>query len=77
MKEWLIHNAFYVRNTREENLNNLYGLPQSSDMDMWDYEFDEKGQLIKMHNKLTGRTAIFNSNFPVSKCCRQVTKRKK
>lgn len=57
MKEWLIHNAFYLRNTRKENLNCLYGLPQSPDMEIWDqFEFDEKGQLIKMRNKLTGMT---------------------
>ena len=57
MKEWLIHNAFYLRNTRKEYLNCLYGLPQSPDMEIWDqFEFDEKGQLIKMRNKLTGMT---------------------
>ncbi len=39
----IIHNAFYVRNTRKENLKCLDGLPQNIDMDMYDFEFDEDG----------------------------------
>lgn len=72
--KWLIHNSFYVRNQRKENLSSLYGLPQNLDMDMYDYEFDEKGQLAKIHSKLTGRTVILGSVFPTKEiadeCCR-------
>lgn len=47
----IIHNAFYTRNTRKENLSCLDGLPQGSDMDMYDYEFDKDGGLIAIHKK--------------------------
>ncbi len=47
----IIHNAFYTRNTRKENLACLDGLPQGPDMDMYDYELDEEGALIKIHKK--------------------------
>lgn len=41
----VLHNSFYVPNQREENLNCLYGLPQGTDMDMFDYEFTPNGEL--------------------------------
>lgn len=41
----ILHNSFYVPNQREENLNCLYGLPQSTDLDMYDYEFNPDGSL--------------------------------
>ena len=43
------HEAFYVRNTRKENLACLDGLPQGSDMNMYDYEFDKDGALTAIH----------------------------
>lgn len=48
----MVHNAFYVKNTREENLSSLYGLPQSSDMDMYDFEFHENGEIKAVHKKI-------------------------
>lgn len=48
----IIHNAFYTRNTRKENLSCLDGLPQGPDMDMYDYEFDKDGELIAIHKKV-------------------------
>ena len=44
-----IRNAFYVRNTRKENLKCLDGLPQGCDMPRYDYEFDEDGALVSIH----------------------------
>ena len=46
------HEAFYVRNTRKENLACLDGLPQGSDMNMYDYEFDEDGALTAIHKQV-------------------------
>lgn len=48
----MIRNAFYVRNTRKENLRCLDGLPQGADMDMYDYTFDEDGALKVIHKKV-------------------------
>lgn len=48
----IIHNAFYVPNTRKEKLNCLDGLPQGLDMDMYDYDFDENGALTGIHKKV-------------------------
>lgn len=49
----IAHNAFYTRNTRKENLRCLDGLPQSADMDIYDYEFDEDGALMTIYKKVT------------------------
>ncbi|MDE5830746.1 MAG: hypothetical protein K2H53_03610 [Clostridia bacterium] len=49
----MIHNAFYVSNTRKENLKCLDGLLWGADMDMYDYEFDEDGALEAIHKRLT------------------------
>lgn len=48
----VIHNAFYTRNTRKENLKCLYGLPQNPDMDMYDFEFYEDGRLKTIIRKV-------------------------
>lgn len=48
-KKGIIHNSFFVRNQRIEKTNSLFGLDQGTDMDMYDYEFDEKGELIVIH----------------------------
>ena len=48
----VVHNAFYVRNTRQEKLSCLDGLPQGTDMDMYDYEFGEDGALKVIHKKV-------------------------
>lgn len=48
----IIHNAFYTRNTRKENLSSLFGLSQGTDMDMYDYEFGKDGELIAIHKKV-------------------------
>ena len=47
----IVHNAFYTRNERKESLNSLFGLSQSTDMDIYDYEFDEEGTLISIQKK--------------------------
>lgn len=51
MKEWLIRNGLRPRDD-EENI----GLDVGDSEQTWDYELDEKGQVTKMHNKLTGMT---------------------
>lgn len=48
----MIHNAFYTRNTRRENLKCLDGLPQGPDMDMYDYEWNVDGGLKAIHKKV-------------------------
>lgn len=48
----IIHNSFYVRNTRKENLSTLFGLSQGTDMDMYDYEFGPGGKLKVIHKKV-------------------------
>lgn len=48
----IVRNAFYVRNTRKENLKCLDGLPQSSEMDMYDFEFHENGEIKAVHKKI-------------------------
>ncbi len=45
----IIHNSFYLRNHRKENLASLFGMSQGSDMDMYDFDFDEKGALEVIH----------------------------
>ncbi len=45
----IVHNAFYTRNERKESLNNLFGMPQGSDMDMYDFEFDKDGSLLVIY----------------------------
>lgn len=44
----LEHNSFYVQNQRKENLSSLFGLSQSTDRDMYDYEFNPDGSLKKI-----------------------------
>lgn len=48
----IVHNSFYLRNHRKENLANLFGIPQGTDMDMYDYEFDENGALKVIYKKV-------------------------
>ena len=48
----MFHNAFYVRNRRKEDLSCLDGLPQGTDMDLYDYEFDGDGGLEVIHKKV-------------------------
>lgn len=48
----MFHNAFYVRNTRKEHLSCLDGLPQGSNMDFYDYEFDKDGAITVIHKKV-------------------------
>lgn len=48
----IVHNAFYTRNERKESLKCLDGLPQSADMDMYDFEFDKDGALTAIHKKV-------------------------
>lgn len=51
MQKGIIHNSFFVRNQRVENLNSLFGLEQGTDMDMYDYEFDKEGKILVLHTK--------------------------
>lgn len=51
MQNGIIHNSFYVKNERKENLNSLFGLSQGSDMDMYDYEFGKNGELKVIHTE--------------------------
>ena len=45
----LIHNSFFIRNCRKENLSSLIGMEQSTDIDMYNYEFGSNGQLKVIH----------------------------
>lgn len=45
----VIHNQQPSRNHRKENLASLFGMSQGTDMDMYDYDFDENGALEVIH----------------------------
>lgn len=47
----LIHNSFFVRNQRKENLSSLFGMDQGTDMDMYDYEFSKEGQFTVIRSQ--------------------------
>lgn len=50
----IVHNAFYTRNERKESLSCLFGMLQGSDLDMYDFEFNEDGSLKIIHmNKIS------------------------
>ena len=49
--EGIQHNSFFLRNKRIENLFCLLGLSQGSDMDRYNYEFDEDGRLVVYHKQ--------------------------
>lgn len=49
MQNGIIHNSFYVKNERKENLNSLFGMDQGTDM--YDYEFGENGELKVIHTE--------------------------
>lgn len=60
----LIHNSFFVRNQRKENLSSLFAMDQGTDMDMYDYEISKEGGLTVIHSQKTGRTNTLGSVFP-------------
>ncbi len=47
----VIHNQQPSRNHRKENLTSLFGMSQGTDMDMYDYDFGEKGVLKVIHKE--------------------------
>lgn len=51
MQNGIIHNSFYVKNERKENLNSLFGMDQGTDMDMYDYEFGKDAELKVIHTE--------------------------
>ncbi len=53
----LIHNSFFTRNERKENLSSLFGMEQRAD------ETNE-GRSTVIHSEKTGRTVILESVFP-------------
>lgn len=71
-RKGLIHNSFFVRNQREEKLSALFGMDQGTDMDMYDYEFDEKSQLTIIHSENTGKTVTLGSVFPSAEIADEV-----
>lgn len=71
-RKGLIHNSFFVRNQREEKLSTLFGMDQGTDMDMYDYEFDEKSQLTIIHSENTGKTVTLGSVFPSAEIADEV-----
>lgn len=77
----LIHNSFFVRNQRKENLSSLFGMDQGTDMDMYDYEFDKENQLTIIHSEKTSRTVSLGSVFPsteiADEVCRHLAEKSK
>lgn len=51
MVKGIIHNSFYLKNHRKENLSSLFGYSQGTDMDMYDFKFGENGVLLEIHKK--------------------------
>lgn len=45
----VIHNSFYLPNHRKENLASLFEMSQGTDMNMYDFDFDENGALEVIH----------------------------
>lgn len=45
------HNSFFTRNERVEHLSSTFGMSQGTDMDMYDYDFDNEGQIKTIHVK--------------------------
>lgn len=71
-RKGLIHNSFFVRNQRDEKLSTLFGIDQGTDMNMYDYEFDEKSQLTIMHSENIGKTVTLGSVFPSAEIADEV-----
>ena len=49
MVKGIIHNSFYLRNHRKENLSSLLGYSQGTDMDIYDFKFGENEELLEIH----------------------------
>ena len=49
----IVHNAFYTRNERKENVKSLFGIEHGTDMDMYDYEIGEAGEIKVIHKNKT------------------------
>lgn len=45
------HNSFFTRNERVEHLSTTFGMSQGTDMDMYNYDFNKKGQIEVIHIK--------------------------
>lgn len=51
----IVHNAFYTREERKENVKCLLGIEHGTNVDMYDYEIGEEGELKVIYkNKVRG-----------------------
>lgn len=52
-KKGIVHHAFYTKSEKEGNRKNFYGLSRGSDLDKYEFEFDESGSLKEICVKKT------------------------